>query len=247
MNSRNQSTMPSITLVMPAYQEAGNLEGAYETVTRALYRAGVSDYEILILTATTVQGPHDGTPDIADRIAAKDPRVRVKHYGYTSLGYRFREGIRMATKTYITMMPAHNLTEEYSEAALFQLMGKSDAIIAYTENTGTRPLRARIVSRGFVELCNLLFGLNLRYYNGIAILRTDLVRRVPMSADNHAYMAEILVYLLKSGATYIQSTQSIKPSTRTGKEFHLKSAVACSQSLLSLFWKIHFQRIRIKV
>lgn len=248
MTLQTQSILPSLTIIMPAYQEAAALEPSYETLTRALGKAGVSDYEFLILTAIAKDGTHDGTPDIANRIAERDSRVRSVNYNfYTSLGYRYREGLRMATKKYVTMMPAHNLMEESSQVFVLEQMGKADAIIAYIQNPEARPLRARFVSRGFVLLCNILFGLCLRYYNGVTILRTDLVRAVPMTADNHAYMAEILVYLLKSHASYVQVPQVLKFSSRTGKEFHLQSAMISFQTLMSLFWKIHFRRVRIKI
>lgn len=155
--------------------------------------------------------------------------------------------MRAATKAYVVMIPAYNLTEENSMVAIFQQAGKADAIITYTANPETRPLRAQIVSRGFVALCNILFGLNLPYYNGIALLRTTLVQSVPMSANNHAYMAEILIYMMKSGVNHIEVPQILRQTMRSGSIFNFKSMKDSLKTLLALFWKIHFRRIRLKI
>lgn len=237
---------PSLTVIMPAYEEAASLERAYRSVLGALSRVGILDYEILIMTLLTPQGTHDGTPDIACRIAEKDSRVKNVHSNFfTSLGYKYREGVEAASKEYVMMVPAHDLTVADSLSEIMDRIGQSDSIITYTINPGTRPLKARIVSKCFVVLCNILFGLNLRYYNGITVHRRELLKKVPMTANNHAYMAEIIIFLVKSGAKYIQMPQVLKPTTRAGKAFNLASAVDALRTLTSLFWKIHFRKMRV--
>ena len=233
---------------MPAYLERANLHAAYETATRAVHRAGISDYEILIATDPRPDGRDDGTSAIADEIAQEDHKVRHVHYDRrVGLGYKYRNGVQAATKDFVMMIPAHNLTLESSLDEILSYLGGADSVITYTINPETRPLKARVVSRGFVILCNLLFGLRMKYYNGITIHRKDLLKLVPMATDFSDYMAETIIYLVKSGVTYLEVPQALKPTTRTGKAFNLMSVWRSLKTLILLFWRIHFRRIRVPI
>jgi glycosyltransferase involved in cell wall biosynthesis len=237
--------MPSLTVIMPAYCEAKNLRAAYENTTRALRRAGISDYEIVIITNTRRDGSHDGTPNIADEIVEENPRGRHIHNpAYVNLGFKFRQGVKAATKDYVTWVPGDNETVEDSIASIFGHLGEADMVISYTANKWVRRWQRRFVSRCFTILCNILFGLNLRYYNGICIYPRRILQAVPMACDNFAYMAEIIIYLVKSGVRYIEVPMEIKPTTASAA-FKIRSVFEVLGTLASLFWKIHFLRKRV--
>ena len=237
----------SLTIIMPAYKEAGNIKTACESATRAVAEAGIVDYEILIISNLDQRGDHDGTPDIAAQIAKSDPRVRSIHnQAYVGLGYKYRQGVSEATKDYVMLVPGDGEFEEGSLAGIMAHIGEAEIIVPYHANPGVRGFKRRFVSRGFTVLCNLLFGLNLKYYNGLCIHPRRYLQKVPMASDNFAYMAEVLVYLVKSGVSYLEVPWEIKPSVAS-TAFRLKSVIEASGTLLSLFWKIHFQRERITV
>ncbi len=238
----------SLTVIMPAYNEATKIAGAYETATRAIRRAGIEDYEIVMVTNTAPDGSHDGTPDIADGIAANDSHVRhIFHRAYVGLGFKYREAVRQATKKYVTWMPGADHILEDSFFEVLKHIGEAPILVIYTKNPEARPMYMRIVSKGFVILYNLAFGLHLRYYNGINVLPRELLRIVPMSADNPSFMAEILIYLLKSGTRYIQLPQVIKVEHIPGKTFRLKSIMEVLGTFFSLWWKIRIKRVRLPI
>jgi len=238
---------PSLTVIMPAYCEARNLRAAYESATRALKRAEILDYEIIVITNTRRDGTHDGTPDIADQLAAQDPRVRHIHNdAYVGLGFKYRQGANAARKNYVMMIPGDNETAEDSIAGIVSRLGEADMVISYTANQQVRTWKRRFASRGFTLLCNTLFGLNMKYYNGACIHPAKLLRAVPMSSDNFAYMAEIIIYSVKSGVNYIEVPIEIKPTTASAA-FKFRSVVEALGTLASLFWKIHFLRKRVNL
>jgi glycosyltransferase involved in cell wall biosynthesis len=238
----------SLSIIMPAYNETENLNDAYESVLRALEASGITDYEILLMTVVGPDGKHDGTPDLAARIAGKNPKVKHIHTPFfAGLGFKYREGAHMATKDFVMLIPAHNLTEESSLVNIMLAVGNAEAIFTYTSNPESRPQEVRFVSQGYVTLCNILFGLNMRYYNGISAVRRDLLLQIPISSDDHSCMAEILVYIVKSGIKYIELPQVLKKNTRTGRAWNVENTFKVMGTIGSLFWKISIKEEKLSI
>lgn len=238
--------MRSLTVLIPAYNESENIRAAYESTLRALSVVGIIDYELIIITNNRPDGSNDGTPAIADELARQDNRVVHIHNPYVGLGYKFRQGVKAATKDFVTFVPGDNETVEESLVSIFRRLGKADMVITYTGNKHVRPWKRRFVSWGFTQLCNVLFGLRLKYFNGICIYPRKTLQVVPMEADNFAYMAEIIVYLVKSGVRYIEVPQLVKP-TQASSSFRLKSVFESLGTLVKLAWDIHIRRRRVSL
>jgi len=238
----------SLTVIMPAFNEAANIRNAHDAVIMALAIAGITDYEFFIMTATDRDGGDDGTFDIAAVIAGENSRVRHFHTPFfAGPGYKCREGIHAATKDYVMIIPAHNLTEVSSLVNLMLHAGLSDAVFTYISNPEVRPTDIRLISGIYVTLCNILFGLDMKYYNGIFIVRRDLLLKVPLSADDQSWMTEVVVYLTKSGVPYLELPQFLKVSERSGRTWSVENALKVFGALGSLFWKININEERLKI
>ena len=83
---------PSLSVIIPALNEARNIKGCVEEVLAAV-DGRFSDYEILIFD----DGSTDGTGAIADDIAVGNKQIRVIHNGRTmGFGYNYRTGVEQA-------------------------------------------------------------------------------------------------------------------------------------------------------
>ena len=93
---------------------------------------------------------------------------------------------------------------------------------------------------------NILFGLNLKYYNGAFICRTDLLKAIPIKSTGLAALAECIVRLLKQGvsfrAIYFEHVGRVHEKS---KAFNLKSVKAVSKTILILWRDIYFP-VRVK-
>ena len=239
---------PSLAIIMLTYNEIKSLRLSYNILMNALKKAGISDYEIIIATTVSPSGFDDGSSDLACQIAKENSRVRRSHSEtYQGMAPDFHEALKMANKDYVTMVPGSNVFGEDSLASVFSYLGTAEGIIAHTINLRVRPFLVRWVSRFFVLLCNILFILRIKYYNGIFIFPTKFMRAVPISAKGGEYAAEIVIYLVKSGMKYIQVPQVINPLLEPGRTFSMRNVKAAFKTLVFLFWKIHFKRERINL
>lgn len=227
---------PTISIIVPCLNEAGNLRGTVNSIMDALSSSSFGDYEILIFNDKST----DDTGKIAEEIRKEDKRVKVIHNPKNmGFGYNYTEGVRLASKEYIIMIPGDNEIPATAIKKTFRAVGKADAVIPYTANTWVRPLSRRVISRLFVIMMNTLFGLRLTYYNGTCVIKSSLLKKVPMTTWGFAYMAAILVRLLKAGASYTEVGVEIQQrSTGKTKAFKLKNIISVVSAIFKLFWEV---------
>lgn len=227
----------SISIIVPCLNEEGNVRAAVCSVKEALSKAcAFADYEILIIN----DGSTDSTGAVIDAIAAADRRVKAVHSGRNmGFGYSYTEGMRRASMDYIVMVPGDNEIPANALEKIFSSVDRADVMIPYTANTEVRKPARRALSRLFVIGMNILFGLDLKYYNGTCVIRSALLKKIPMKTWGFAYMASILVRLIRSGAVYAEIAVDIRQrQSGTSKALRPASVLSVLQAVLVLFWDV---------
>ncbi len=230
-------TKPSISIIVPCLNEEGNLRGTIECIKEALTSSATfSSYEILIFNDFST----DGTGALAEEIRKSERGIRVIHNPKNmGFGYNYTEGVRLAQKDYVMMVPGDNEIPAPAIEKVFSLAGDADIIIPYSTNTHVRAMSRRAISWVFVFMMNAAFGLKLRYYNGTCMIKSSLLKKVPLKTWGFAYMAAILVRLLRSGASYAECGVEIR-SRESGKTkaFTMKNIFSVISALGTLFWEV---------
>jgi len=229
----------SVTVVIPAFREEDNIEAAIDNVLRVL-QSVTKDYEIIVVD----DGSPDKTGDFARLKAQVNPNIRVAVNAVNQgFGYSFARGVKMATKEFVTVFPGDNDMSANSLKDLLEARGSADLIVSYMQKTNKRSIFRRIVSKTFVIIMNILFGLNLKYYNGSFICRTALLQAIPIKSTGLAALAECIVRLLKQGVTW-KSIYFEHVGRRHGKSkaFDFKNINAVSKTIWILWQDIYFPR-----
>lgn len=221
----------SISVIMPALNEEENLANAVAAVQSVV--AGRSQqHEILIFD----DGSTDRTGEIAEALAKAHREIHVVHHERPrGLGYCYRRGAGLATCEHIVMVPGDNEVPAGSLATIFAQIGAADIVVPYFTNASIRPRSRQLVSRAFTGLVNTLFGLNLRYFNGPCIHRRALAQSAMPNTSGFAYMAVLLVRLVRSGCRFKEVGIELGPrSGGRSKAFRLKNVMSVGLSLVSL-------------
>lgn len=230
-------TTKSITVIIPAYNEEANLAKAVKNYGEAV-GSMFDDYELLIFNDCS----SDRTGEIADGFARKSRRVRVVHNKRNmGLGYNFRKGAELSGKEYCTLFPGEGEVLGSSIRDILSHAGEADLIIAYVGNPGVRQLYRNVVSWGLTTLLNVLFGYNLKYYNGLVLYRTEMLKNIRMSTNSFAYQAEVLIRLFKKGCSYKEIPFYIEKTEGT-TSFRIKNIVGVFFTIVRLFFEIRILR-----
>jgi dolichol-phosphate mannosyltransferase len=136
-------------VVLPTYEEAENLPGIAEAIL-----AAVPGSTLLVVD----DGSPDGTGEIADRMAAENPRVRVRHRpGKAGLGRAYLDGFRVALEGGASSLVQMDADWSHDPAVLPALLapilaGDADLVIGSRYTRGGKVLDwglgRRLVSRG---------------------------------------------------------------------------------------------------
>ena len=235
----------SVSVVIPAYNEEKNLASTVSFLLERLLKNEISDFEILIFDDNST----DTTGKIADELAKEHSQIKVIHNPKNmNLGYNITKGFELATKEYAGFIPGDNETEPETLDNIFQALGASDIIIPFIQNPEARPWGRRFLSRTYVIIINTAFGLNMKYYNGMCYFKTEMVKRVPVSTYGFAYMTEILVKLLKSGANFMEVPMINRVRERGAtKAFRIKNIISVFKTFARLFYEVQILRRRVNI
>lgn len=226
----------SISIIIPAYNEEGNIRAATQNAIRAVRRVGIP-YEIIIVD----DGSTDRTPSLIRNLAKEHPYIKVFMHGHNrGMGAAMRTGFSAATKQYITIFLGDNDTSGDSLHKLLRERHDADMVIAYTQNPEARSIPRRIISRMFVACMNILFGMKLKYFNGFFITKREILSSIPLTSDGHTLLSEIKVRLIKKGYSYKEipfiHTKRLHGET---KAFRIKNIIATIKTIIDLAHDIY--------
>ena len=146
-----------LSVVIPAYNEVGSIEGTLQAFAGALREAGV-DYEILVVDDASA----DGTADAVASFATADPRVRcVRSHNPRGFGYAVRSGLDLFTKDAVAVVMADASDSPSDLVAYWRLLNEG-----YDCAFGSRFMAGSVVR----DYPRLKLVLNRIVNSGIAVL-----------------------------------------------------------------------------
>ncbi|MCX7623806.1 MAG: glycosyltransferase family 2 protein [Thermomicrobium sp.] len=190
----------SLSLVLPAYNEAANLEAVVRRALAVLPEF-VEELEIVVVN----DGSRDETGAIAERLSREDSRVRVIHHpvnrGY---GAALRSGFAATRGELVMFMDADQQFDPADFLHLAPFLPHADIVAGYRIRRRDPWIRL-VYAAIFNAAMRLLFGITVRDIDcAFKVIRGDLVRSLDLRMDGALVNTELLAKAQRAGATIVE-------------------------------------------
>jgi dolichol-phosphate mannosyltransferase len=194
-----------VWVVVPTYNERENLTSLVEAVRAEL--DGVVDHTVLIVDDASP----DGTGELADRLAAGDPRVEVRHGPEKrGLGPAYMAGFQRALDggaELIVEMDADFSHDPSYLVPMLEAAREADVVLGsrYVDGGGVRNwgLVRRVVSRGGCWYARTVLGVPVSdLTGGFKCFRREVLEAIDFSrvrAEGYAFQVELTYRALQLG------------------------------------------------
>jgi glycosyltransferase involved in cell wall biosynthesis len=202
--------MPSISLLIPAYNEEASLAEVAERALRAL-RAATDDYELIMLDDAS----RDRTLLMMEAIRGRDPaHISVlRHPKNLGIARSFEDLYRAATKEYVFLIPGDGQYPPEALREIVPLLGRYDIVVCRRTYKHYTPYR-HAISACFRWLPRLLFGIDLHDPGSTKCMKREIIAGIPVCAQGVFVEAERLIRASRRG--YRIGTVDIVQEPRRG-------------------------------
>lgn len=225
----------SLSITFPCYNEEANVE----RVTRAAIDVAsrvAQDWEVVIVD----DGSKDRTGEIADKLAAENPRVKVVHNrpnkGY---GGALSAGFRAASKQWVFYTDGDGQFDLNELPRLLPLLEDYDIVSCYRINRRD-PFHRKLNAWCWGRLVNFLFKLRIRDVDcAFKIYPRHLFERITMHSNSALIDTEVLAKARNLGYSITQIGVTHYPRTagaQTGA--NLRTVVRAFKELFKLYRQI---------
>ena len=224
----------TLSVVVPAYDEAGNIERMVSDCLTHL-PTFTTRFEVIVVN----DGSRDGTREVVESLARRDSRVRPIHHPF-NMGYGAAQksglrrhattGSRLFRRTISSTSAISDDTSRYRTTQTSSvgcvLTEKEAADRRWVSNLYNRYIRSR-------------YGIALSDLNWVKMYRGELLRQIEVETPGFSADAEVVIKLMKLGARVKELEVEHYPRT-WGDETHvsLKNLATTAQELWTLSDKL---------
>ena len=204
---------PSVSLVIPMFNEEENIAHALDCAAAALERYS-GDYEIIVVDDAST----DRSAEIAAREAAANPRIRVvRHEVNRKLGASVKTGFAATRKDLVLYMDADLPFDPDAIGRAIQAMKvtRADLIAGYRLDRTTEGFRRTVYSYFYNSLIGLLFHWPHRDINfSFKLMRREVLEAIELKSEGSLIDAELIVKAKNLGFMIQQLGLDYFPRTR---------------------------------
>ena len=222
--------LSGISVFLPCHNEEGNIERVVAALEFELPRIA-QRHEIIVVD----DGSRDRTGEIADRLVAANPRLKVVHHplnrGY---GAAVISGIRACSQPWVVLCDGDGQFQASDIARLAARVPEYDVVVGRRIHRAD-PLMRRVNGMAWTGLMRMLLGIRVGDIDcGLKLFRRELLEGLDLQAKGAMISAELMAQLAGRGAricevdvhhlprmTGEQSGASVKVIARAFRELFL--------------------------
>lgn len=233
---------PSISVIIPAYNEEANIARAIDE-THAALESLCDDFEIIVVD----DGSTDGTLAIAEAAAGGQGRVRVlRHAANQGFGGAVLTGIGAAGKDLVTYNSADSQFDIRELERLVSMVQDADVVLGYRDSRSDYSLYRRVNSVVFMWLMKLLFGVPFRDINWVHLYRRSVFDRVRVRSRSIFFCGEIVARAYLTGHRFAEVETSyhrrIAGKARGGR---IGAVLKTVRDMLNTWWALKVRKVEV--
>jgi glycosyltransferase involved in cell wall biosynthesis len=183
-----QPSVSSLSVVLPAFNEAENVASAVERVSAVLQSLGI-EYEIILVN----DGSRDRTGEIARELQTRISHFKlVEHYPNRGYGGSLKAGFAAARCDWIAFTPSDNQFDFGEINLLLARSTEADIVSGYRAHRQD-PFVRRLNALGWNTVVRLLFGFLCRDIDcGFKLFRRELLDHIHIESNGAMIDTEFL-------------------------------------------------------
>lgn len=233
MSLATNSTLPDVSILVPAKDEADNLAEFVRLTREALLPLPYAG-ELVIVN----DGSHDGTPRVLEELSAKHPFVRVvTHRTQRGIADALKSGADVARGRVLVYYPAdlQYLPSDIPALVGPILDGQADVVTGIKQGGYNK----RFVSGIYNALSRWLFGVRVKDLNSVKAYRREIMDAVPMRPDWHRFM---VVIAASQGFRLAERPIPVHPRRAGASKFGIGRIPVGVLDLMSVWFQLRFGR-----
>lgn len=234
MNPSRSEKGITLSVCVPAFNEESSLKEAVVDLISQILPA-VNELEVIVVDDASI----DSTPQIAEDLAEEFKEVKVIHHKKNSgIGACFRSALELAEKEYFSWFPADYENDPQELLECLHSVKEDRIVTSHHQGEDPRPFIRRFISRSYTWFLNRCFNLNLKYYNGLTIFPTTLLKEVDLICNGFTVFAEAIIKVISQGCKVVELSAPLKKRIQgKSKAFTISSFIRMGREsfyLLSL-------------
>lgn len=223
----------SLSIAIPAYNEEENIEWVIKNALKTLPKY-FKDFEIIAVD----DGSKDKTGQILDKLAIKEPRLKVIHQPNGGYSKAMHTGIMASKKEYVAYMPADGQFLVDDMRHCFEIISKNDLVLGYRGSRPDYTTKRIIFSYGYLLILLFLFSIKWIDVGWINIWRTKQVQKLKLDENSGIFiLVEILVRFTRKGLKIDEA-----PSY-----YHIRKAGEVKNAKLKVVFKTFLSALKLKL
>jgi glycosyltransferase involved in cell wall biosynthesis len=220
-----------LSVCVPAFNEEANINKSVQDLIHCLSKS-LEKFEIIIVD----DGSRDSTSKIANDLAKKHNEIKIiVHMKNSGIGSCYRDALSIAQGDYFTWFPADCEDPVEALSSCLPYLDKDTILTTYHPDVGSRSQFRRSLSRVYTLILNGYFKLGLKYYNGLNIVPTQVVRGLNLLSDGFFCNAEIVIRGAQNGKRILEiATPLGRRSSGRSKALSCGSLLRAARDLMKI-------------
>jgi len=237
----------SISFIVSCYNEENNIKNTINEINLAVNNSIIEKYEIIIVD----DGSIDQTLQIAEKLQDDDTHIKIiRNLRNIGLGGAVKKGLIEAKLDKVMFLPGDNSHQSSEIKKLINNDENNDLVLTYYSNLEVRTFVRNYFTKIYTPFLNLIFGLNLPYYNGIGVYKRSILKDISINTNSFTWQIEVLLKLFKTkNINYVIVPTKLEERTKgKSKAFRIKNSIYVIYSITRLFIiKFFLKKINSKI